>query len=272
MRVRFCPVFLLILSMLPPAALAQSQPASTVRTVLAAGRLASVVDTPLYFRLFRVALPATQDLRYSGPNAMLYDLSGTVALNLDGGNQPIAEGAGALIPAGHPAVITAAATERTSILLFILAPASDLQQPLIRTTCHRRRVVPDARAAAGPQTRALRIQPDPRRVAVRNAGEPAALPVRRGVVLHPCRRRAVQRRGQDRAEDSGSAAFRALRPGPSMGQPGRYAARSSPSEYQPGRHSGGAREITKEVIRSPGPRAAAPRPRSPRPLPARYSG
>src|SRR5207302_2013369 len=38
----------------------KTSPASTVRTLLAAGRLGSVVDTPLNFTLLSVRLPATQ--------------------------------------------------------------------------------------------------------------------------------------------------------------------------------------------------------------------
>jgi hypothetical protein len=49
MRTPLFLVFALLLAMLPIPAFAQSQPASTVRTLLTAGRLASVVDMPLYF-------------------------------------------------------------------------------------------------------------------------------------------------------------------------------------------------------------------------------
>jgi hypothetical protein len=49
MRTRLFLVFALLLALLPIPAFAQSQPASTVRTLLTAGRLASVVDMPLYF-------------------------------------------------------------------------------------------------------------------------------------------------------------------------------------------------------------------------------
>src|SRR6266702_7553393 len=74
----------LVLSSLALPALAQTQPANTVRTLLAAGHLGSVVDTPLHFRLFAVRLPVMEHVSYSGQNSMLYVLSGTLTVALDG--------------------------------------------------------------------------------------------------------------------------------------------------------------------------------------------
>src|SRR6266581_1747535 len=87
MRIRSWSLLTLILSSLALPALAQSQPANTVRTLLAAGRLATVVDTPLHFRLFAVRLPPTDRVSYSGPNSMLYVLSGTLTVALDSATQ-----------------------------------------------------------------------------------------------------------------------------------------------------------------------------------------
>src|SRR6266849_6013095 len=100
MRIRSLSSLALVLSSLALPALAQTQPANTVRTVLAAGHLGSVVDTPLYFRLLAVRLPATERVSYSGPNSMLYVLSGTLAVAVDDISQIVSEGAGFFIPAG----------------------------------------------------------------------------------------------------------------------------------------------------------------------------
>jgi quercetin dioxygenase-like cupin family protein len=131
MRVRIRPALLLLL-LLPVAALAQSPPASTVRSLLAAGRIGSVVDTPLHFRLFRVAVPAAQRLTYTGPNAVLYALSGTLAIGTDGSDQTVAEGAGALIPAGRTAAIRASRDEPAGFLLFVLSPAAEMGKQLLQ--------------------------------------------------------------------------------------------------------------------------------------------
>jgi len=112
-------------------AAAQNQPASTVRTLLAAGRLGSVVDTPLNYRLLSVRLSATQRVSYSGPNAMVYAPSGGLGFDLDSNAQPLAEGAGAFIPAGRAATFSASGPEPANFLLFVLSPAADVEKPLL---------------------------------------------------------------------------------------------------------------------------------------------
>jgi quercetin dioxygenase-like cupin family protein len=128
MRIRSSSWLALILSSLALPALAQTQPANTVRTLLAAGHLGSVVDTPLHFRLFAVRLPAMERVRYSGPNSMLYVLSGTLTIALDGTAQTVSESAGIFIPGGSTAVFGATGTEPAHFLQFILAPAADAQK------------------------------------------------------------------------------------------------------------------------------------------------
>jgi quercetin dioxygenase-like cupin family protein len=112
-------------------AVAQNQPASTVRTLLAAGRVGSVVDTPLEFRLLSVRLLPGQRVSYSGPNAMLYALAGGVGVDFAGNAQPVAEGSGAFIPTGRAAMVTASEPQPVNFLLFMLSPASDAQKPLL---------------------------------------------------------------------------------------------------------------------------------------------
>ena len=75
MRIRFT-VLALLLATLPSSAFAQSQPTSTTRLSLATGRLPSVVEMPLFFRLYKASLPAGQHTSYDGSTAMLYCLSG----------------------------------------------------------------------------------------------------------------------------------------------------------------------------------------------------
>src|SRR5437764_11048724 len=128
MRLRSCLPIALLCCLPAIAAIAQNQPASTVRTLLAAGRVGSVVDTPLSFRLLSVRLPAAQRVSYSGPNAMIYAPSGGVGLELDGAAQPLAEGTGAFIPAGRAATFSASESQPANFLLFVLLPAADAQK------------------------------------------------------------------------------------------------------------------------------------------------
>jgi hypothetical protein len=87
MRIRSWLLIAIICCLPAIAASAQNQPASTVRTVLATGRIGSVVDTPLNFRLLSARLPAAQRASYTGANAMLYALSDGLNLELDGNSQ-----------------------------------------------------------------------------------------------------------------------------------------------------------------------------------------
>jgi len=123
----------LIFVLLAPVARAQTQPADTVRTPLAAAHLASVVDLPLYFRLYHARLPAAQSTFYHGANAMLYELSGAAAITIDGGAaQTLAEGAGAFLATGQEVTITAASSEPADLLLFVLTALPNQRPPLDR--------------------------------------------------------------------------------------------------------------------------------------------
>jgi len=131
MRFRCRVAIALICCLLPIATLAQNQPASTVRTLLAAGRVGSVVETPLAFRLLSVRLPSTQRASYSGPNAMLYALSGGLGVEVGGNSQPLGESGGAFIPGGQAAIFSASGSEPANFLLFVLSPVADAQKPLV---------------------------------------------------------------------------------------------------------------------------------------------
>jgi len=127
---RSCWTLVLILISLALPAFSQTQPGNTVRTLLAVGRLDSVVDAPLHFKLFAVRLPAMGRVAYSGPNSMVYGLSGTLDIALDGTSHPVSEGTGAFIPAGHAAVFSMPGAEPARFLQFVLSPTANSQNPL----------------------------------------------------------------------------------------------------------------------------------------------
>jgi len=129
MNIHSCSVLTLILSLLVLPVAAQTQPGNVVRTLLAAGRLDSVLEAPLHFRLFTVRLPARERVSYSGPNSMLYGLSGTLTAALNGTAQTVSEGTGAFVPAARTAVFSAPGAEPARFLLFVLSPAVDMQKP-----------------------------------------------------------------------------------------------------------------------------------------------
>ena len=138
MGLRKCSVLALFLVLLAPFARAQTQPASTAHTLLAAGHLASVVDLPLYFRLYHARLPAAQSTFYQGSSAMLYDLAGAATVTIDGGTaQPLAEGAGAFLATGQEVTISAPASEPTDLLLFVLTARPNQRPPFDRPAAVR---------------------------------------------------------------------------------------------------------------------------------------
>lgn len=120
----------LALSAAHPPALGQTPAASPVRTVLATGRLASVVDMQLFFRLYGVHLPAGERVSYSGSNAMLYDVSGAMAIDIGGDTRAVAEGAGIFIPAGSDTSVIASGPEPATLLVFLLSPAPNQRRPV----------------------------------------------------------------------------------------------------------------------------------------------
>ncbi len=131
MRINPCLALALVAALVAREAAAQPRSASPTPTLLAKGRLANVVDLPLFFRLYRVHLPAAQRAEYEGASTMLYDLSGEAAIDIGGGaTQPLAEGAGAYIAAGQDVTIGAADTGPAELLLFVLTARPNERRPL----------------------------------------------------------------------------------------------------------------------------------------------
>src|SRR5437588_10327935 len=98
-----------------------AQPESPGQALLATAHLDSVVELPLFFRLYRARVPAAQHASYQGSNAMLYDLAGSSTIQVEGAAaKPLVEGAGTFIAAGQRVTISAAPSEPTDLLLFLL--------------------------------------------------------------------------------------------------------------------------------------------------------
>src|SRR4051812_43344375 len=57
---------------------AQTTEKGPVRTVLALGRVATMIETPMYFKLSRVTIPAAATVVYRGAHSMIYLLSGAL--------------------------------------------------------------------------------------------------------------------------------------------------------------------------------------------------
>jgi hypothetical protein len=147
MRFGTCSVLALVFAVLgthlvrPQSAGAQSAGAQSTEaqseipapTLLATAHLEGVANLPYFFRLYRARLPAAQHATYRGSGAMLYDLKGAPAIEIEGGAvQPLAEGAGVFVAAGQAVTVRAPASEPTDLLLFVLSARPNQPPPLDR--------------------------------------------------------------------------------------------------------------------------------------------
>lgn len=104
----------------------QSGAARPIRVVVASGRLPSVLEASLHFKLVRLSLPPGQSATYSGPDGMLYVLSGALDVRLDSGRRTLRDGAAIFTPARGRAMLTASLGAPVVALHFMLVPASEL--------------------------------------------------------------------------------------------------------------------------------------------------
>jgi len=104
----------------------QSGAARPVRVVVASGRLPSVVEAPLHFKLVRLSLPAGQSATHTGPDGMLYVMSGALDIRLDSGRRTLRDGAAIFTPARGRAALTATGGTPVVALHFMLVPTAEL--------------------------------------------------------------------------------------------------------------------------------------------------
>lgn len=104
-------------------------PPAISRTVLAVGRVASVVDAPMYFKLSRTALPVGASASYRGANSTIYVLSGAVTLTTADDKRALQAGEGAYIAAGVAATLQAGGGDQSVLLQYQLVSAADLDKP-----------------------------------------------------------------------------------------------------------------------------------------------
>jgi quercetin dioxygenase-like cupin family protein len=109
---------------------AQAPPPVT-RTVVAATKLPSVVETPLYFRAFRLSLPPDETSTLSAANGVLYQLSESTEISLGSETKTLRSGDGMFLAAGKAASLQAGSDEASTLLHFLLTPAPDRNKPVV---------------------------------------------------------------------------------------------------------------------------------------------
>jgi len=112
-------------------AAAQNAPAppATARTVVAATKLPTVSDVPLYFSVASVELAAGLTSSVSKANGILYQLSGSTEATVAGEVKMINPGEGLFIGAGKTAKLKAGSGMPSTFLHFFLVPVADLAVP-----------------------------------------------------------------------------------------------------------------------------------------------
>lgn len=121
----------LAVALLGTPSVAQPQPADPAATRLATARLPSLVDMPMFLRLYSIRLPAAQRTPYEGSNAMLYDVSGAAVVEIDGTPRSLPAGAGTFIAAGKIATISTSAREPANLLLFKLTAGPNQRRAVL---------------------------------------------------------------------------------------------------------------------------------------------
>ena len=130
MDVRILGAMLLSAASLGAPAVAQTTaaPPAITRTVVAATKLPSVVATPLHFRAMSVAIPAGDVSSFMGANGILYQMSGSSEVSIDGAVKKVNAGEALFIASGKQASLKAGSGAPSTLLHFLLVPVSELNQ------------------------------------------------------------------------------------------------------------------------------------------------
>jgi mannose-6-phosphate isomerase-like protein (cupin superfamily) len=113
-------------------ALAQTPPAAPAitRTVVAGTKLASLDNTPLYFRALSVSITPGEKVSFSArANGILYQLTGSTEVSA-GEPKTITGGGGVLIADRTTPSLTAGNGEPSTLLYFLLTPKEAVDQPV----------------------------------------------------------------------------------------------------------------------------------------------
>ena len=131
MQFRTTGLLLLGAMALPASGTAQTTPAppAITRTVVAATKLPTVTDVPLHFKAVSITLQPDEKSGVSTANGILYQMSGSSEVALDGETKMLNAGEGLFIAGGKTATLTASSGGPSNSLHFFLVPAADLDRP-----------------------------------------------------------------------------------------------------------------------------------------------
>jgi quercetin dioxygenase-like cupin family protein len=129
---RFGRTGLLLVGALMNAASAAAQttptPSAIARTVVAAAKLPSVTDAPLYFRAVAVTLALGQTGGVTAVNGILYQIAGSTEVSVSGEAKTLNAGEGMFIDKGKTVVLKAVGAAPSTLIHFLLVQAADLDR------------------------------------------------------------------------------------------------------------------------------------------------
>lgn len=111
------------------AAQSAPPPSGITRTVIAATKLLTVTEVPLYFRAVSVTLPLGEKTVLSASSGILYQVSGSTEITFDKQATTVISGEGLFIAAGRTTTLKATGEAPSALLHFFLGPATDLDKP-----------------------------------------------------------------------------------------------------------------------------------------------
>jgi quercetin dioxygenase-like cupin family protein len=114
----------------PAAAQTTSTSPAITRTVVAATKLPTVVAVPLHFRTVSVTIQPGETTSFSGATGIIYQMSGSTEISLDGAVKAVSAGEGLYVPPGKQVSLKSGKGKPSSFLHFLLTAADDLNQPV----------------------------------------------------------------------------------------------------------------------------------------------
>jgi quercetin dioxygenase-like cupin family protein len=128
MQFRTIGLLLLGAMALPAAGTAQTTaaPPAITRTVIAATKLPTVAELPLHCKAVSITLRPDTKSGVSPDNGILYQMSGSTEVALDGEAKTLNAGEGLFIAGGKTAALTAGGGGPSILLHFFLVPAVDV--------------------------------------------------------------------------------------------------------------------------------------------------
>jgi quercetin dioxygenase-like cupin family protein len=121
-------IIILALTVTLPAGAQQSPAQKPVRVLIANGKLGDVAQAPIYMKLLQVQLAAGQSVAYSGANAMVYPLSGTLVVESESESKTLQDGDGVFLEAGKNVTLKAGGSRPTVFFEFLLITAAELSK------------------------------------------------------------------------------------------------------------------------------------------------